>query len=136
MHSNSLAKQQEIVGDSSVRKRISTLKSDAASLICHADSASVLTRSTQRSSKLSMLFDFDDELFASEPYKKIIRKTVKFTIRSHKRRGSDDILPSVPSSSVPRASDAVSPRPAQGPGSTNILLLGRPTVSSLVVPEC
>lgn len=83
--SNSPAKQQNILCCSNARKHIDAIQRDSASLVSLVDSASFLSTSTGRTSKLSMLFDFDDELFISKPYENFIRKTVKFSIRSQKR---------------------------------------------------
>lgn len=61
------------------------VQKDTASLLSLTDSAAFLSKSTETSSKLSLQFDFDDELFSSRPYKDIIKKTIKFAVRSQKQ---------------------------------------------------
>lgn len=144
MHSSkSLARQQEILGNSSVRKRINTVQRDTASLISLADSSSFLSRDTEKSSKLSMLFGFDEELFTSKPYKSLIRKTVKFSIRSQKLRslsGPSQVLAGISSNAAGpvfqisnHSSDVYPQNVRESQCCTKILLLGRFEVFDTVV---
>jgi hypothetical protein len=80
--SKSLANQHEILTDTRVRKRIERVQKDTESLIATVDSASFMSRSTGTSSRLSALFDFDEQLFTTRPYKAMIRRTVKLSVRS------------------------------------------------------
>jgi hypothetical protein len=127
--SNSLTKQREILEDSNVRKRMSIIQRDTASLISLVDSSSFMSTDTEKSSKLSMLFDFDDELFTSKPYKNLIRKTVKFSIRFQKRpglSGPSDAPAGIPSNTTgPGSSDASSQSVRDSQFSKEILLLGK-----------
>jgi hypothetical protein len=144
-HSKSLAKQQEILLHSSVRKQIHIVQKDTASLMCLADSSSVVSWNTENSSKLSMLFDFDEELFTSKPYKALIRKSVKFSIRSQKRQvltGAPQDLPGVSSISTGPASRRPTHNSVEDTQivlepqlSPKILLLGRLAVFDMFV-EC
>ena len=130
--SKSITKQQEILGNPNLRKRISTMQKDTTSLLSMVDSASYLSRRSEGSSKLSMLFDFDDDLFTSRPYKALIRKTVKLSIRTQKQ--SDDsessqalIRPTRRSSSLnsTRSIDAYRQTAREQIRPTKVLLLGR-----------
>ncbi|KAJ4290969.1 hypothetical protein N0V90_010165 [Kalmusia sp. IMI 367209] len=98
-NSKSLSKQQEILGASGVRKRMDIVQKDSESLHVLADTSSFLSRNTERSSRLSMLFDFDEQLFSSKPYKAMIRKTVKLSIRSPEKDGPgpEEVVTSVSS---------------------------------------
>ncbi|PSN69686.1 G-alpha-domain-containing protein [Corynespora cassiicola Philippines] len=85
-NSDSLTQQHEIISDSKFRKRIEVAKRDTASLQSLVDSASFLSRRSEGSSKLSLLFEFDDELFGTIPYKRMIRKAVKVSLRPQKEQ--------------------------------------------------
>ncbi|ORY00180.1 G-protein alpha subunit-domain-containing protein [Clohesyomyces aquaticus] len=85
-NTNTLAEQHRIVSKSSARNSVKRVQADTASLIVHTDSASIFSSSTVNTSKLSVIFDFDSELFASKPYRGAIWKNMKLSIRSRKRR--------------------------------------------------
>jgi hypothetical protein len=99
--SKSLSKQHEILRTSGARERMDLVHKDTESLRGTLDSSSFLSRSTERSSRLSMLFDFDEQLFLSKSYKAMIRKTVKLSIRSpSKTPGPEGVVTSVSSNAV------------------------------------
>lgn len=83
------------------------VRKDTESLRVLADHESSLSRDTEKSSRLSMLFDFDQQLFSSQPYKAMIRKTVKLSIRSPVKDGPgpDEVLTTISSD----AANSVSP---------------------------
>ena len=78
----SIAEQGKVLTKSSTRKAIESIRKDSESLIVHRDRDSLLTRYTDNLSKLSMVFGFDGDLFASKVYQSVIRNRLKNTIRS------------------------------------------------------
>ena len=78
----SIAEQYQVLTKSSTRKVIESIRKDSESLIVHRDQGSLLTRYTDNLSKLSMVFGFDGDLFASKVYQSVIRNRLKNTIRS------------------------------------------------------
>ena len=107
---------------------------DTESLRGTLDSSSFLSRSTERSSRLSMLFDFDDQLFSSKSYKSMIRKTVKLSIRSPDKNapGPEEVITCVSSNAVgstsptaPLLRNASEPIIRQRNRSKKLVLLGK-----------
>ena len=107
---------------------------DTESLRGTLDSSSYLSRSTERSSRLSMLFDFDDQLFSSRSYKAMIRKTVKLSIRSPRKGapGPEEVVTTISSNAVgipPRTLPDSRSREQvirRQPGLSKLVLLGEP----------
>ncbi|KAI1124207.1 hypothetical protein F5Y10DRAFT_285280 [Nemania abortiva] len=91
---NTLARQKSFVEAPSTQKALEQTKSDSASLFGLRDADSCCSRATtgftQTSSKLSMVFDFDRELFSSKVYGLLHRETVKKSIRQRQRAHSLD----------------------------------------------
>ena len=83
---------------------MSRVHDDSESLRGTVDSSSFLSRSTG-SSRLSVLFDFDQQLFSSSSYQAMIRKTVKLSIRSPKNGdlGRDKVVTTISSDAVEAA---------------------------------
>lgn len=113
---------------------------DTQSLRGTLDSSSIVSRGSERSSKLSMLFDFDDQLFASKSYKAMIRKTVKMSIRSPDRNAPapEGVVTRVFSNGVgstasaqPLLGNTSGPVVRKRNGSKKIVLLGGYTCLSL-----
>jgi hypothetical protein len=114
-----------------VRKRMERVQKDTESLIATVDSASFLSKRSENSSKLSMLFDFDEQLFTTKPYKAMIRRTVKLSIRSQPRptmSGSAQVVTRISSNAARSEPYAVGFRSAiesrQSRSDVNIVLLG------------
>jgi hypothetical protein len=57
------------------------IENDTESLIVHRDTASILSRCTDSLSKISIIFTFDGELFASRVYDRAIRGSLKQALR-------------------------------------------------------
>lgn len=70
------------------RKVLGRAQFDSASLYVHRDSNSIISRFTDNLSKLSIVFDFDSELFASKIYQQILRGSVKQALK----REQDNLL--------------------------------------------
>jgi hypothetical protein len=75
---------------------------DTESLRGTLGSSSFLSRSTEGGSRLSMMFDFDEQLFSSKSYKAMIRKTVKLSIRATSKNapGPEEVVTSISSDAV------------------------------------
>ncbi|KAJ2971993.1 hypothetical protein NUW58_g9277 [Xylaria curta] len=82
---SALARQKSLVEAHGTQKVLEQTKNDSASLLGLRDADSCCsrasTRFTQGSSKLSMVFDFDKELFSTRVYGLLHRATVKDSIR-------------------------------------------------------
>ena len=65
----------------STRRAFERIASDTESLVVHRDSASFLSHYTDRLSKISVLFSFDGEIFASRVYDRVIRGSLKEALR-------------------------------------------------------
>jgi hypothetical protein len=140
--SKSLARQNEILVHSSVRKRLDTVQKDTASLTGLVDSSSFLSKGTENSSKLSVQFDFDEELLSTKPYKAFIRKTFKYSVRFQKRislSGPSQVSAGVSSNAGPDFqisnpySDVYPQDLQESQDCTKILLLGKLETVGMVV---
>ncbi|KAI0818406.1 hypothetical protein GGR55DRAFT_74012 [Xylaria sp. FL0064] len=82
---NTLASQKSFLGTSNARNTLKQAKRDTASLYVLRDADSLLSRSFSRltgvSSKLSMTFEFDNELFRTRVYDVAHRASIKGAIR-------------------------------------------------------
>ncbi|KAF2269548.1 hypothetical protein CC78DRAFT_450102, partial [Lojkania enalia] len=67
-NSKTLAAQRRLLEKSTSRKTLDALKKDSVSLKALRDTESIFTDTTDRLSKLSKVFDFDAQLFASKAY--------------------------------------------------------------------
>ena len=75
--SKTLSEQKRLLEKSSSRKTFQKTKIDSASLIVLRDDSSFITRLTDNFSKLSLVFDFDPQLFSSTVYQRHVRGTLK-----------------------------------------------------------
>jgi len=66
---------------SSSRKIFKRVKDDSPSLYVHRDTASFHSRCTDNLSKISMVFAFDRELFLSDIYERVLRGSLKESLR-------------------------------------------------------
>lgn len=80
--SASLAEQQLVLTKPNTRKALKKIRKDSESLIVHRDKNSLVTGYTDNLSKLSRVFSFDGDLFASKVYQSVIRNRLKLSIRS------------------------------------------------------
>ncbi|KAI1346304.1 hypothetical protein F5Y01DRAFT_27756 [Xylaria sp. FL0043] len=85
---NTLASQKSFLGTSNARDILKQAKRDTASLYVLRDTDSLLSRSFSRltgvSSKLSMIFEFDNELLRTRVYDVAHRASIKDAIRRQK----------------------------------------------------
>ena len=65
------------------------IKEDSSSLYPIQDNSSILSRCTDRMSKLSMIFSFDPEILGSKAYNRLLRGLLKKGIR----QDQDEIQP-------------------------------------------
>jgi len=89
MYSKTTSEQKVLLEKSSTRKVIRRIENDTESLIVHRDTASLLSRHTDRLSKISVVFPFDGELFISRVYDRVIRGSLKEALR----RQQTDLAP-------------------------------------------
>ncbi|KAF2105557.1 hypothetical protein BDV96DRAFT_560251 [Lophiotrema nucula] len=85
-NSKTLAAQSRVLVMPASRKKLDALKQYSASLVVLRDEESFISRSTENSSKLSMIFEFDGELFSSRVY----RNPIIFSLRNRRKRRSVD----------------------------------------------
>ena len=76
----------------STRKAFERVGSDTASLCVHRDAASILSHYTDKLSKLSVVFSFDDQLLISRVYAKVVRGSLKEAIRKKNRSDEDEFV--------------------------------------------
>ena len=91
--SKTLSKQKALLLKSSTRKIFRKLGSDSASLMVHRDAESLLSRQTDKLSKLSVVFSYDRELFSSKLYERVLRGSMKESLR-RQQAGTKAMLPS------------------------------------------
>ena len=73
-----------------MRNAMKQVEKDSVSLMVHRDTTSLVSRSTNNSSKLSMVFGFDRELFVSKVYGRVFRGSVKESLR--RQQGISEVL--------------------------------------------
>ncbi|KAF2826219.1 hypothetical protein CC86DRAFT_455781 [Ophiobolus disseminans] len=116
----SLSEQRKLLEEPKSRKAIDRVKADSVSLLVHWDSASFVSNGTDNMSKLSHVFDFDTEILATSVYERVLRNSLKQSIRRH--------LSAPPPS--PILTPAVSfPDPIQSPAASFQVPIRSPTVS-------
>jgi hypothetical protein len=91
--SSSLAAQHRLLEKSTTRKAFETASKDSASLMVLRDTDSIFTSQTDTLSKISLMFDFDSELFASKVYSKTFRNSIKSSLRSRSQTWSSLVRP-------------------------------------------
>ncbi|RKL35819.1 hypothetical protein BFJ72_g8519 [Fusarium proliferatum] len=87
-NSNALEEQTRILQQPKIIQALEVMDRDTASLIVHRDSDSIVTATSVSSSRWSVQFAFDRELFISKVYEKWIRKLAT-TRRSGSHRSDD-----------------------------------------------
>ncbi|KAG4277754.1 hypothetical protein FPRO04_06997 [Fusarium proliferatum] len=87
-NSNALEEQTRILQQPKIIQALEVMDRDTASLIVHRDSDSIVTATSVSSSRWSVQFAFDRELFISKVYDKWIRKLAT-TRRSGSHRSDD-----------------------------------------------
>lgn len=110
---------------------------DTASLIVHRDSDSIITATSVSSSRWSVQFAFDRELFITKVYDKWIRKLA--TARRNNRHGSKDVTsaPANEQQTTPtRTETAASEEPPRSSGNSGELMntLARTTIGIEMQP--
>lgn len=80
--------QQQLLARPESRKTLRRAKIASASLLSQRDTASsVRTSWTDNLSKMSLVFDFDNDVFSSGVYTRVFRELSKYRIRIHEERG-------------------------------------------------
>jgi hypothetical protein len=110
--SKTLGEQKCLLEKSKTRKVIGRMQMNSSSLYVNRDSASITSRVTDNLSKLSVVFDFDSEIFSSRIYQQVLRASAKNDLRQQQKRGTH------PDNHEPREE-----RP-RGKGEIKIILLG------------
>ncbi|KAF5628127.1 GNA-3 g alpha subunit GNA-3 [Fusarium tjaetaba] len=87
-NSNALKEQTRILQQPKLVRALQDMDRDTASLIVHRDSDSIITATSVSSSRWSIQFAFDRELFITKVYDKWIRKLA--TTRRNTRHDSED----------------------------------------------
>ncbi|KAK5657153.1 hypothetical protein OQA88_3210 [Cercophora sp. LCS_1] len=84
-NSASLLEQKSVVENSATRRKIKKVEEDARSLLVHRDTDSLRSFFTAtwslRSSKRSVLFDFDPEILPSRIYRRVLQGSIKESLR-------------------------------------------------------
>ncbi|RYP40254.1 hypothetical protein DL767_001797 [Monosporascus sp. MG133] len=76
-----MSEQKMLLEKPKTRKVFRKIEHDTESMIVHRDKSSILSRYTGNISKLSMVFDFDHELFISRVYDRVLRASLKGAVR-------------------------------------------------------
>ncbi|EGU75787.1 hypothetical protein FOXB_13699 [Fusarium oxysporum f. sp. conglutinans Fo5176] len=98
-NANALEEQRKILQQPKIIRAFEEMGRDTASLIVHRDSDSIVTATSVSSSRWSVQFAFDRELFITKVYEKWIRKlattrrTHSATIQGEQQRPSDPQAP-------------------------------------------
>ncbi|RKK94334.1 hypothetical protein BFJ71_g8985 [Fusarium oxysporum] len=98
-NANALEEQRKILQQPKIIRALEEMGRDTASLIVHRDSDSIVTATSVSSSRWSVQFAFDRELFITKVYEKWIRKlattrrTHSATIQGEQQRPSDPQAP-------------------------------------------
>ncbi|KAH7222431.1 G-protein alpha subunit-domain-containing protein [Fusarium oxysporum] len=87
-NSNALEEQNRILQQPKIIRALQDMDRDTASLIVHRDSDSIITATSVSSSRWSVQFAFDRELFITKVYEKWIRKLA--TTRRTNSHGPED----------------------------------------------
>jgi hypothetical protein len=75
---------------SSTRRVLQQAEYDSASLFVHRDTDSFISNLTDNLSKLSVVFSFDRELFVSKVYERVLRGSIKESLR--RQQGSVEAI--------------------------------------------
>ncbi|KAF2810536.1 uncharacterized protein BDZ99DRAFT_443396, partial [Mytilinidion resinicola] len=78
---NTSREQKALLAKPTTRKMFKQVRDDSSSLYVLCDSSSLYSRCTDNLSKISMIFQFDRELFLSRPYSRAIRSSVRDSLR-------------------------------------------------------
>jgi hypothetical protein len=70
---------------SKARKTFKRAEADSASLIVHRDNTSLITKWTDNLSKISAIFEFDQEILSSPAYERALRVSWKDALRQSQR---------------------------------------------------
>lgn len=81
MFSKSISEQKALLQERRIRKTIAKIQKDSDSLRGLRDGDSFRTRWTDTGSKLSVTFSFDHQLLLTQVYERVIRQSVKNSIR-------------------------------------------------------
>ena len=73
--------QKVLLEKSSNRKVFKRVKDDTVSLYVHYDSSSIYSRCTDTLSKISIVFNFDHDLFITKVYERALRNSLKASLR-------------------------------------------------------
>jgi hypothetical protein len=79
--SNTISDQKVLLEKSSSRKVFKRVEDDTASLYVHRDTASLYSRCTDTLSKISIVFNFDHDLFITKVYERALRGSLKASLR-------------------------------------------------------
>ncbi|RYP05738.1 hypothetical protein DL764_003596 [Monosporascus ibericus] len=103
-----MSEQKMLLEKPKTRKVFRKIEHDTESMIVHRDKNSILSHCTDNVSKLSMVFDFDQELFISRVYGRVLRASLKGAIRREQAadRSSDPNLDVLSASENSQSSSA------------------------------
>jgi hypothetical protein len=73
--------QKQLLEKPKTRKVLQRVKADSASLFVHRDTASFKSKMTDNLSKMSLIFEFDSEVFYSQVYHRVFRGSLKTRLR-------------------------------------------------------
>lgn len=120
IHSKILSEQKSLLENSNTRKVFTRAQIDSASLYVNRDSASFVSRFTDNLSKLSVVFNFDSELFSSRIYQQALRGSVKEALR----RQQDTKEARAVAELSQRVGRQIAPNSARHPEPFKLILLG------------
>ncbi|KAF2878518.1 G-protein alpha subunit-domain-containing protein [Massariosphaeria phaeospora] len=97
-----LADQQHLLEKPKMRKALDRAKSDSASLLVHHGTASIVSKFSDNMSKISAVFDFDQEIFSTPTYQRVLHRSWRDSLkiqRAQRRRTHNPTLGAVPEGS-------------------------------------
>jgi hypothetical protein len=80
-----MAEQSRLLEKPRTRRVLQRVKVDSASLFVHRDSSSFKSKMTDNLSKMSVVFDFDPEVFSSGVYHRVFRGSLKHRLRQQQQ---------------------------------------------------
>jgi hypothetical protein len=89
--SKTLSEQQRHLETTKSRKVLNRAKADSMSLCVQRDTASLTNRITDNLSKISRVFDFDSNVFATRVYERAFRGSIKDILRRQQQLPSEKV---------------------------------------------
>ncbi|KAH7392969.1 hypothetical protein BKA66DRAFT_567694 [Pyrenochaeta sp. MPI-SDFR-AT-0127] len=87
-----ISEQQGLLEKPKTRSALQRARADSLSLFVHRDTESLRSQVTDNLSKMSLVFDFDPEIFSSSPYHRVFRGSLKHFLRQQQPQQQEQSL--------------------------------------------